>query len=59
VLSAGAPLDLDDRGFPTGMATRALLGKAEVGLVRPARGDHFRVAGWRSFAPYVHAFLVS
>ncbi len=33
--------------------------KAEVVLVRPAPGDHFRVECWRSFAPYVHAFLVN
>ncbi len=59
VLSAGVPLDLGDRGFPVGMATRTLLGKAEVALVRPAPGDHFRVECWRSFAPYVHAFLVN
>jgi sarcosine oxidase subunit gamma len=59
VLSAGVPLDLSDRGFPKGMATRTLLGKAEVVLVRPISGDHLRVECWRSFAPYVHTFLVN
>jgi len=59
VLSAGVPLDLSDRGFPEGMATRTLLAKAEVVLIRPAGGDHLRVECWRSFAPYVHDFLVN
>jgi sarcosine oxidase subunit gamma len=59
VLSAGVPLDLSDRGFPKGTATRTLLGKAEIVLVRPAPGDQFRVECWRSFAPYVHAFLIN
>jgi sarcosine oxidase subunit gamma len=59
VLSAGVPLDLGDRGFLKGMATRTLLAKAEVVLIRPAPGDHFRVECWRSFGPYVHAFLVN
>jgi sarcosine oxidase, subunit gamma len=59
VLSAGVPLDLSDRGFPEGMATRTLLAKAEVILIRPADGDGFRVECWRSFAPYVFAFLMN
>lgn len=59
VLSAGVPLDLSDRGFPEGMATRTILAKAEVVLVRPAASDHFRVECWRSFAPYVYAYLMN
>lgn len=55
VLNAGIALDLSDTAFPAGSATRTLLGKAEVMLAR--LGDGFRVESWRSFAPYVHAFL--
>ena len=55
ILNAGIALDLSDAAFPPGAATRTLLGKAEVVVVRT--GDDFRVECWRSFAPYVHAFL--
>lgn len=55
ILNAGIALDLSDAAFPPGAATRTLLGKAEVVLVRA--GADFRVECWRSFAPYVHAFL--
>jgi sarcosine oxidase subunit gamma len=57
VLNAGCPLDLSDRTFPAGAATRTLLGKAEIVLIRPAATPSFRVECWRSFADYVHAFL--
>lgn len=55
ILNAGIALDLSDVAFPEGAATRTLLGKADVALVR--LGADFRVECWRSFAPYVHAFL--
>lgn len=55
ILNAGVPLDLDERAFPPGSATRTLLAKAEIVLVR--WGEGFRVECARSFAPYVHAFL--
>lgn len=55
ILNAGIALDLSDATFPPGSATRTLLGKAEVVLVRA--GEAFRVECWRSFAPYVHTFL--
>lgn len=55
ILNAGIALDLSEAAFPAGSATRTLLGKAEVVLVRV--GADFRVECWRSFAPYVHAFL--
>jgi sarcosine oxidase, subunit gamma len=55
VLNAGCALDLDTRRFPAGTATRTLLGKAEIVLLRKA--DGFRVECWRSFATYVSAFL--
>lgn len=55
VLNGGIALDLSDAAFPVSTATRTLLGKAEVVLLRFA--DGYRVECWRSFAPYVHAFL--
>jgi sarcosine oxidase subunit gamma len=57
-LNAGCPLDLDDSAFPPGAATRTLLGKADVVIVRPAQAIIYRVECWRSFATYVHSFLV-
>ena len=56
-LNAGCPLDLDDRAFPAGMATRTLLGKAEVVLIHPSAEPAYRIETWRSFATYVHGFL--
>lgn len=55
-LSAGCPLDLRDRAFPDGSATRTMLAKSEIVLWRraPAR---YRVEVWRSFADYVASFL--
>lgn len=58
VLNAGCALDLHAKHFPTGMATRTLLGKAEIILLRESDGPSFRVECWRSFARYVHAFLL-
>lgn len=55
VLNAGIALDLSDPAFPEGAATRTLLGKADVVVVR--LGGGFRVECWRSFAPYVFGFL--
>lgn len=57
VLNAGIPLDLADGAFPAGSATRTLLGKAEVVLVRPSEALAYRVECWRSFGPYVQGFL--
>lgn len=59
ILNAGIALDLSPSAFPPGMATRTLLGKAEVVVVRLEAGPEagFRVECWRSFAPYVLAFL--
>lgn len=56
VLNAGCPLDLDEAAFPSGMCTRTVLGKADVVLWRRAR-DRFTLECWRSFTPYVLAFL--
>ena len=51
-LNAFCALDLSESGFPVGMCTRTLLGKAEVVLWRTDVGT-FRIEAWRSFAPYV------
>lgn len=56
LLAAGCPLDLDASAFPVGMCTRTMLAKAEIVLWRTA-GEAFRIEVWRSFAPYVSAFL--
>ena len=56
LLAAGCPLDLETEAFPVGMCTRTLLGKAEIVLWR-TRADAFHIEVWRSFAPYVSAFL--
>lgn len=56
LLAAGCPLDLDAAAFPAGMCTRTMLSKAEIVLWRTG-ADAFRIEVWRSFAPYVSAFL--
>lgn len=59
LLNAGCPLDLGDAAFPGGSATRTLLGKAEIVLIRwPGATPRYRVECWRSFSTYVHGFLV-
>jgi sarcosine oxidase, subunit gamma len=56
LLAAGCPLDLDVRAYPQGMCTRTMLAKAEIVLWRT--GAHaFHLEVWRSFAPYIAAFL--
>lgn len=57
ILNAGCPLDLFEASFPTGSATRTLLGKAEIILARLDDAPTYRVECWRSFATYVHDFL--
>jgi sarcosine oxidase subunit gamma len=56
ILNAGCPLDLRDRSFPVGMATRTVLGKAEIILIRQEAASYL-VECRRSFATYVAAFL--
>ncbi|MEF2071878.1 sarcosine oxidase subunit gamma [Consotaella aegiceratis] len=56
-VNSGCPLDLHLSAFPVGMATRTILGKAEIVLARTA-DTAWRVECWRSFGAYVHAFLV-
>jgi len=57
VLNSGCPLDLSARRFPTGTATRTLLGKAEIILMRTSDAPDFRLEFGRSFAGYIQGFL--
>jgi len=50
-------LDLRLSAFPKDMCARTLLGKADVVLWRTGP-QQFHIEVWRSFAPYVHAFLM-
>jgi len=56
VFNAGCPLDLSLAAFPAGAATRTVLGKIEVVLMRTG-ADTFRVECWRSFADYAFTYL--
>ena len=55
-LNAGCPLDLRDRSFPVGSATRTMLSKAEIVLWR-REAQRYHVEVWRSFADYAAMFL--
>jgi len=55
-LNAGCPQDLSLVAFPVGAASRTILGKVEIVLLRTAP-DAFRVECWRSFSDYVFEFL--
>jgi sarcosine oxidase subunit gamma len=58
VLNAGCPLDLASDAFPAGSASRTLLGKAEILLMRWDEAPAYRVECGRSFARYVRDFLL-
>ncbi|QRM35897.1 sarcosine oxidase subunit gamma [Microvirga sp. VF16] len=58
VLNSGCPLDLVEAAFPTGMATRTLMGKAEIVLMKLDDAPTFQVECWRSFSTYVRDYLV-
>jgi sarcosine oxidase subunit gamma len=55
-INAGCPQDLSLKTFPVGAASRSVLGKVEIVLLRTAEDD-FRVECWRSFSDYVWTFL--
>jgi sarcosine oxidase subunit gamma len=57
IVNAGCPLDLSDAAFPAGSATRTLLGKAGIVLMRIGSDRHFVVEAGRSYAAYVEMFL--
>jgi sarcosine oxidase, subunit gamma len=55
-LNAGCPRDLSLAAFPVGVASRTVLGKAEIVLWR-TEAEIFRVECWRSFADYCFTLL--
>jgi sarcosine oxidase, subunit gamma len=55
-INSGCPQDLSLGAFPVGAASRTILGKVEIVLLRTAT-DAFRVECWRSFSDYVFTFL--
>jgi sarcosine oxidase subunit gamma len=55
-INGGCPQDLSLEAFPVGAATRTVLGKVEILLLRTSE-DAFRVECWRSFSDYVWTFL--
>ncbi|MGX9118087.1 sarcosine oxidase subunit gamma [Mesorhizobium sp. BHbsci] len=56
-INSGCPQDLSLDAFPVGAASRTILGKVEIVLLRTA-SDAFRVECWRSFSDYVFTFLL-
>jgi sarcosine oxidase, subunit gamma len=58
VLNSGCPLDLSATAFPTGRATRTLLGKCEVILARTDDTPTFEIECGRSLGAYLHDFLL-
>ena len=58
VLNSGCPLDLSSSAFPAGCATRTLLGKADVVLAKTDDLPTFEIECGRSFAAYIHDFLL-
>lgn len=57
VINGGCPLDLSNAAFPPGKATRTVLGKAEIILLRSGAQPCYRVECARSFGPYVETLL--
>ena len=55
-INGGCPQDLSLEVFPVGAASRTILGKSEIVLLRSGP-DAFRVECWRSFSDYVFTFL--
>lgn len=56
LLASSCLLDLDSSGFPVGMCTRTIFGKAEIILWRTGPAM-FHIEVWRSFADYVAGLL--
>ncbi|WFP78342.1 sarcosine oxidase subunit gamma [Mesorhizobium sp. WSM4906] len=55
-VNSGCPQDLSLEAFPVGAASRTILGKSEIVLLRTG-ADAFRVECWRSFSDYVFTLL--
>jgi sarcosine oxidase subunit gamma len=56
VLAHGSPLDLGNKAFPIGFATRSVFLKTELILWRTG-ADSYRIEIWRSFADYLWGVL--
>jgi len=56
-LAGGCPLDLHQRTAPVGLATRTLIGKTEITLIRTS-ADGFDLLTNRSFADYLWHLLL-
>lgn len=56
VINGGCPQDLSLEAFPVGAASRTILGKVEVVLLR-VKPTVFRVEVWRSFSRYAFDLL--
>ena len=55
-VQSGCPQNLSDTAFPVGSATRTVMGKIEVVILRTAETE-FRVECWRSFSDYAFGML--
>ncbi|AKH99068.1 sarcosine oxidase gamma subunit [Hoeflea sp. IMCC20628] len=55
-LESGCPQNLGDAVFPVGAASRTVMGKIEVVIIRTGETD-FRVECWRSFSDYAFSLL--
>ena len=55
-LQSACPQNLSDKVFPVGSATRTVMGKIEVVIIRTADTE-FRVECWRSFSDYAFGML--
>lgn len=55
-LESGCPQNLSDTVFPVGAASRTVMGKIEVVIIRTGETE-FRVECWRSFSDYAFTFL--
>ena len=55
-LESGCPQNLSDKVFPVGSASRTIMGKVEVVIIRTGEND-FRVECWRSFSDYAFSML--
>ncbi|MDF1607862.1 sarcosine oxidase subunit gamma [Hoeflea sp. YIM 152468] len=55
-VQGGCPQNLSERAFPVGSASRTVLGKIEVVILRTG-AEEFRVECWRSFADYAFGVL--
>lgn len=56
-INAGCPRDLSLDAFPVNACSRTIIGKAEIILWRTDENT-FHIECWRSFSPYVWAYLV-